>query len=320
LDGSRVFITFVPIEIVQSGSSTRDDDLNKLESATLDLARTITLTSSSDASGSTTSPARESSIATNWTNSVAATQPVDSESASEGGLVEIAIAVGASPRSFGPAESAPALAPWKSTDRDSAKSPGIDSGNDDGDSRLLGDSRPQSGGGFAEIVEAEDAAQGSRHALDSREGGGIELAVAMLSTVQPGDGSRTPGTAAEDPSKGSKEIRMESGVGLFEAFELATSDSQDDSVSGSPTDDTQGAVSSVTNDPQSVADGHVSQGAALRGNQQNEPPMEGPGAVSTLMAAILVVATDGLGLGTALSERDGDGPSTGRPLRTPTRR
>jgi hypothetical protein len=125
------------------------------------------------------------------------------------------------------------------------------------------------------------------------------------------------GAGSEGLSKGLKEIRMESGVGLFEAFELATSDTHDRSVPFSFSNETRGSGSSpATSDPRLVSDSQVAQASMLRHEEWDEPPMEHVSAVPLVMAALFIAATGKMELDNTWRERERHDPFSGNSLRT----
>lgn len=220
----------------------------------------------------------------NWTGSAAASQPVNS--AAEGGLAEIDVGPGVS-RSPGQTEDAPNRAASKAADSDAAKSVEMEPDND------------------ASIAAAQDAAESYQGALDSQEGGGIALAAAMPSPRQAYDVSvAASGSSGPGRSKGLTEIRMESAVGLFEAFELATGDGQDRGAASPSSNDTAADWSAAATVPQLAADSPVGQQAASPHREHDQASVQHASTGPLVAAALLIAAGNGLGVYSLSSKRN----------------
>jgi hypothetical protein len=301
-DGVRLLGALVPTDHAQAGSSNGAEELKNPEGSAFGSVEKSGVMTPFEPSGPSALPVVDSNIATNWTGSRAAAEPVSAASAAEGGLADIDPGP-ATPRSFSQTEDAPNVAPGKATDPDASNSVATEPG---------GDSSPQAGRSAGEIAAEEDG-EGYRQSLESQEGGGIALAAALIAPHQTYDSAASPGAGTTGRSKGLTEIRMESAVGLFEAFELATSDNHDRDVSCSSSNETHGAdLSPVTSAPQSVSDCQVAQQSVLPHQERDGASVQHASTVPTVVAALFVAASNGLGLYSMSRERDRHGPLANR--------
>jgi hypothetical protein len=282
-DGLRFLGAFVSAERTQPGSSAGTEGLKNPESPLLGVAERSGSMTAFEPSGPIVSPAGDANVAMNRVGSVAASAPVNS--APEGGLAEIDVGPGTS-RSPGQTEAAVP---------DAAKSVETEPDNN------AGDSAPQAGS----IAAGEDTADGRQGAFDSQEGGGIALVAAMTSPRQAHDVSVTAsGSGSPGSSKGPTEIRMESAVGLFEAFELATGDGQDRGVPPPSSNDTAADGSAAASAPQLASDSPVGPEAASPHGEQDQAPVQHASTTPLVAAALLVAAGNGLGVYSMSRKRD----------------
>jgi hypothetical protein len=294
-DGLRLVGAFVATEHAQPGLAAGTETLKNPEGPSLGVAERSGSMIAFEPSGPAVSPAGDANVAMNWGGSVAASEPVNS--AAEGGLAEIDVGPGTS-RPFGQTEGAPNMATSKAADPDAAKS--VETAPDNS-AAIADNGAPQAGS----VAAKEDAVEGRQGALDAEEGGGIALAAATPSPRQGYDVSvAASGPRGPSSSKGLTEIRMESAVGLFEAFELATGDGQDRGVPSPPANDTAADGAAAASAPQLASDSPVGQEAASPHREQDQASVQHASTAPLLAAALLIAASNGLGVYSLSRKRD----------------
>jgi len=184
------------------------------------------------ASPSVTSPVGELGRAADSLVSRAGSSHSDSTALGEGGLIDIDIASEQSSPFSKPSQQTPLANRSKILEKaDSGKSMPLRIG--EGDQRgdpmpLAGEEDPSWARSTNQSELSEEAGPDLRPAPDATEGGMIELA-AVVPSSGGSPGSPPPSAATTEQRQGAevKEIRMESGVALFHAFELATAPGQE---------------------------------------------------------------------------------------------
>jgi len=151
--------------------------------------------------------------------------------------------------------------------------------------------------------DSEDVAQDSRWAFHSEEGGMIELAAAVLSAESSDALEASLGATGEEPSTAHEAIRMDKGIGLFQAFELATvptehvDGSQVSSFEASEVDPPADVTASRSPD-----DGPAAEHSAACNGESTEQLVQSAAAIPTivvvasLMSSVDCSAPTGLGM------------------------
>ncbi len=148
----------------------------------------------------------------------------------------------------------------------------------------------------AESVQSGRAAQRLGLPIESDEGGMIELVAAVVTATEPTHTAKVlPRSDDQHPSHPGGSIRMDSGVALFQAFELATVPTQHVHPSGSSSEQSGETGLPAGSPPAtSTLDGTPAQESLSTSGTSEEQPEGRHSAASLVVVASLVVAVDRL--------------------------
>jgi len=250
--------------------------------STPDLPRTSKEITASNGGGSGPSSSGESGLAAERNLGSGVASRAGSTSASEGGFIDIA------PDAETPSRSSE---PWDTGDP--ARSGLGEEAESRDAARIAKDDDPQASKRSSGSDALEDATEGSGGSSKSPEGGMIELAAAFLPT----DGSSrvsgpSSGAAGGDQFTGDKEIRMDNGVALFHAFELATAPNlQGDRPNSAWTEGSQSGPLETTAPPANPDSAAGAEAASAEKKPEGQP-VQRAGVLQAIAVASFLAALD----------------------------
>jgi hypothetical protein len=219
-------------------------------------------------------------------------QPLDSSDAAEGGYLEISDIPSASGRSVAAQET-----PSWNYDEDTPSNSGTRNGRpedavpfDGGLGKNDGNlTDPRSTGD----LQLELAEQDPSRLLNASEGGMIELAVARPQDIQPVS-TQTPPQENGELFANAKEVKLDQGIGLFHAFELATAPARQGDPAGKISEKTGEAdATPEANLSPSPADPSVEKQSATENHESGKQVTYQSAALTSVFFAAMLVPMAG---------------------------
>jgi len=292
---------FALMDPVRSGAPVVADQTSGTASPMLDSAQSSKAAAITSGVTPAALPVQDSTLAADRSRGWVAPSYETAAIASEGGLIELDVAPRVSPSLAGRAEEAPAAESLgRSEPRDVAEPLGKESDREDASRqipRVAADEAPR----WDALPEAENTREELSRASDSAEGGMVELA--MASADSPRIAEWLPAAANGGPFVDVTEVRMDNGVALYQAFELATAVPQRGEGNEAAFLETDGIRATSDAVVPIAAPVSPSAGeAAVAGEKPRGDSVSRSGTVRTVLVASFI-ASAGVRGGLTLSER-----------------